>query len=520
MRDKLKNISEVILRETDYSVSGYHLALQATTDSLRGVAALLDEERYYLADMLCVDWVDSLEVVYFFAHYDRLDRIKVSLSVDSQTPQAPSISSIYEGAYFWEREIHEFFGVVFTGHRNLTYLFLHEEIDHYPLRKGKVEVTQEARNRLKSKLIEEQEDTFAVNLGPQHPSTHGVLRVIIRMDGEYILEAEPVLGYLHRMQEKMAERRTYNQFLPNTGRMDYLGAMSFNLGYVLAVEKMLRITPPERAIYLRVIATELNRISSHLLWVGAFLADLGALTPFLFVFDDREQILDILEGMTGSRLTYCHFRIGGLAGDIDGNFPSQTRDFIKRMREDRFGLYRKLITGNPIFTSRTRGIGVVKRERARKYGITGPVLRSAGVPFDLRKFEPYSGYDRLSFAIPTGVSGGAFDIYQVRMAEMENSLKIIEQALDLLPDGPVLADKLPKKLKPPKGDLYHTVETPRGELGVYIVSDETEVPYRMKWRVPSFSNLMIFPELARGVLLADAVAALGSLDLVIPEIDR
>jgi len=339
------------------------------------------------------------------------------------------------------------------------------------------------------------------------------------MDGEYIESAEPVLGYLHRMHEKMAENRSFLQFLPNTGRMDYLGAMSFNLGYVTAVERLCGIPVPARAEYVRVIATELNRISSHLLWVGAYLADLGALTPFLYVFDDREQILDILEGITGSRLTYCYFRFGGLYNDVDDNFIGGTKAFIARMRS-RFGLYENLVANNVIFINRTKNIGIIEKERARKYGVSGPVLRGAGIPMDIRKTEPYAAYGEMDFDVPTGARGDALDMYHVRVREMENSLKIIEQALKGLPEGPIMTEKAPKKLKPPKGDMYHVVETPRGELGIYIVSDETDKPWRMKWRVPSFSNLMIFPELAKGNMLADAVAILGSLDLVIPEIDR
>ena len=401
----------------------------------------------------------------------------------------------------------------------MAYLFLHDGIDHYPMRKSKVPVPPEDQARLDSFKPGEEEDTFFINLGPQHPSTHGVLRVVLKMDGEYIEQAEPVLGYLHRMHEKMAENRSYQQFLPNTGRMDYLGAMSFNLGYVLAVERLCSIPVPDRAKFVRIIATELNRICSHLLWVGAYLADLGALTPFLFVFDDREQILDVLEGVAGSRLTYCYFRFGGLYNDVDDQFIAGTKAFVQRMWS-RFKLYEKLITGNVIFVNRTKGIGTITKEQARKYGVAGPVLRSAGIACDLRKQEPYSAYDQIEFNVPVGEHGDVLDTYKIRIAEMENSLRIIEQALAKLPGGPFIAEKVPKKLKPPRGDVFQVVETPRGKLGIYIISDESDRPCRMKWRVPSFSNLMIFPELARGTLLADAVAILGSLDLVIPEIDR
>jgi NADH-quinone oxidoreductase subunit D len=505
--------------EVSYPEKGYHYALEAGAESLPVVVGFFDEKRFYLECLLCTDYSDVLELVYLFNTHLAPCRVKVTLKIDPQHPVAPSISALYGSASWYEREIHEFYGVLFTGHPNMAYLFLHNGIDHYPMRRAKVPVPPEDQARLDSFKPGEAADSFFINLGPQHPSTHGVLRVVLKMDGEYIEQAEPVLGYLHRMHEKMAENRTYQQFLPNTGRMDYLGAMSFNLGYVLAVERLCSIPVPDRARYVRIIATELNRICSHLLWLGAYLADLGALTPFLFVFDDREQILDVLEGIAGSRLTYCYFRFGGLYNDVDDQFIEGTRAFVKRMWS-RFSLYEKLVTGNVIFVNRTKGIGTITKEQARKFGAAGPVLRSAGIACDLRKIEPYSSYNELEFAVPIGEHGDALDTYRIRIAEMENSLRIIEQALAKLPGGPIMAEKVPKKLKPPRGDVYQVVETPRGELGIYIVSDESDGPYRMKWRVPSFSNLMIFPELAKGVLLADAVAILGSLDLVIPEIDR
>ncbi|MHB9099557.1 MAG: NADH-quinone oxidoreductase subunit D-related protein, partial [Syntrophales bacterium] len=478
-----------------------------------------DERGFYLAAEICVDYKEYLELVYIFSIHSALCKVKVTLKVDPSKPVAPTISTVFDCAFWYEREIREFYGVTFEGHPNMTYLFLHEGIDHYPLRKGQVPVSEEDKKTLGSFNPESEEDSFCVNLGPQHPSTHGVLRVVLKMNGEYIEEADPVLGYLHRMHEKMAENRGYLQFHANTGRMDYLGAMAFSLGYVTAVERMCGIAVPERANYIRVIATELNRLSSHLMWLGAYLADLGALTPFLFVFDDREQINDILEPVTGSRLTYAYFRFGGLYNDVDENFVAATRAFVERMK-GRFELYEKLVTGNVIFINRTRGIGVISKERARKYGLSGPVLRGAGIGMDIRKTEPCAAYGAVDFDVPVGTCGDALDIYHVRVKEMENALKIIEQALSKLPEGAIMTEKVPKKLKPSKGDIYHTVETPRGELGIYIVSDESDTPYRMKWRVPSFANLMVFPELAKGNLLADTVAILGALDLVIPEIDR
>ena len=362
-------------------------------------------------------------------------------------------------------------------------------------------------------------ETFVLNMGPQHPATHGVLRVKLVMDGEYIVEADPVLGYIHRMHEKMGENRTYQQFMPNTGRLDYLSAMSYNHGYVGAVERAAGISVPERAEYLRVITVELNRISSHLLWLGAFVLDLGGFTPLLYVMDDREQILDLLEAVTGARLTYSYFRFGGLYNDVDDDFVSGTRAVVKRIRE-RLPMYRNLVTNNLILRQRLEGVGYITADMCRRYGATGPVARGSGIDYDVRKHEPYSVYPEFNFEIPVYQKGDSMARYLVRMDEMEQSLRIIEQGLDKLPAGPVMAEKVPKIIKPTKGDYYFTVEAARGAFGVRLVSDGSNTPYRLKLRSPCFSNVSLFGEVARGLLLADAVAVLGSLDLVIPDIDR
>ncbi len=295
------------------------------------------------------------------------------------------------------------------------------------------------------------EQIYSLNLGPQHPSTHGVLRVLLDLDGEFIVKADPIIGYGHRGHEKMGENRTYAQFLPNTSRMDYLSGMLYNHGYVLAVEKFAGIEVPPRAQYIRVICSELNRISSHLLWFGTYVMDLGGFTPFLYAFDDREQILDILDRVSGSRLTYSYCRFGGVTNDIDSEFVAMTRAFVKRLRS-RFPDYRSLVTKNVIFIHRTRGVGVITPELARRYSVTGPNLRACGIAFDTRKTEPYELYDRFDFEIPTGTEGDALDRYYVRMEEMEQSCRIIEQALDQLPAGPYRNRKVPVPLKPPKGE--------------------------------------------------------------------
>jgi len=362
-------------------------------------------------------------------------------------------------------------------------------------------------------------ETFVINLGPQHPATHGVLRVKLVMDGEYIVEAEPVLGYIHRMHEKMGENRTWAQFMPNTGRMDYLHALAYNHGYVTVVERAAGIKVPERAEYIRVITAELNRISSHLLWFGAFVLDLGGFTPLLYAFDDREQILDLLESVTGSRLTYSYFRFGGVYNDIDGNFVPGALAFIKRLRE-RMPMYHALVTKNIILRKRLEDIGFITPEMCRKYGATGPVARGSGINFDVRKHEPYSIYPELDFDVPVYPKGDSMARYLVRMDEIEQSMRIVEQAIAKLPEGPVMAEKAPKILKPAKGDYYHAVETARGSFGLRVVSDGTNTPYRLKLRSPTFSNLSLFGEACQGMLLPDALALMGSLDLVIPEIDR
>jgi NADH-quinone oxidoreductase subunit D len=362
-------------------------------------------------------------------------------------------------------------------------------------------------------------ETFVLNLGPQHPATHGVLRVKLTMDGEFITRAEPVCGYIHRMQEKMAENRTYAQFLPNTSRIDYLSAMTYTHAFVGAVERAAKLQVPPRAEYVRVITSELNRISSHLVWWGAFLLDLGGFTPLLYAFDDREKILDLLEGITGARLTYAYYRIGGLYNDVDDAFLNGTHAFVAHMRP-RLKMYRELVTENIILRKRLIGIGQVSSQMCRNYGASGPVIRGSGIAYDVRKAEPYSAYSSFDFNVPCFREGDSMARYLVRLEEITQSLRIIEQALDKLPAGPVMAEKVPRVLKLPAGDYCYAVEAARGRFMVRIVSDNKEIPYRVKLRTPCLSNLSLFEEASRGMLLPDALAFMGSLDLVIPDIDR
>ncbi len=360
---------------------------------------------------------------------------------------------------------------------------------------------------------------YVLNMGPQHPSTHGVLRVLLELEGEYAMELLPVSGYGHRCHEKIAEFKPAKSFMPNTARMDYLGALIYNQGFAQLLEKAAGIEVPERVEYIRVITSELNRIQSHLLWYGAYLLDLGAFTPIMYSFDDREHILDILEDVTGSRLTYCYARVGGVSKDIDDKFVTRTRAFIDRLR-GRFPMYEDLVNGNIILQKRLIDVGELTPQICARYGVTGPLLRGTGVAYDVRRAEPYSIYSKFDFEIPTETKGDCMASFLVRFRELEQSLRIIEQALDGLPEGPIMAAKVPKKLKLPAGDYNSSVEAPRGELSYYLVSDGSDVPYRLKVRTPSYSNLSVVPEMCRGMLLSDVVSAMGALDLVIPEIDR
>jgi NADH-quinone oxidoreductase subunit D len=364
------------------------------------------------------------------------------------------------------------------------------------------------------------EDTLIVNLGPQHPATHGVLRIIVEMDGEYVLRAEPVIGYLHRMHEKMGENRTITQYLPNTGRVDYGHALGWNWAFVGAVERLAGFEVPERADYIRVITCELNRVASHLLWWGAFTLDLGAITPIMYAFDDRERILDLLQMPTGSRLTHSSFRFGGVSADIDATFIETCKAFVPHMRE-RLPMYRDLVTDNIILRKRLENVGVFSKDMCRRYGASGPTLRGSGVAYDTRRAEPYSVYDRFDWKVCSQPAGDSMARYLVRMDEMEQSLNIIGQALETLPEGKVMMPKAPKSAwQAPKGEAYFATEGGRGKIGVHLVSSGGQQPYKIKLRSPCYSNLSLFAEAAQGCLLADALAILGSLDLVIPEIDR
>jgi len=360
-------------------------------------------------------------------------------------------------------------------------------------------------------------DRYVLNMGPQHPATHGVFRMILTLDGEVVVDVEPVVGYLHRGVEKLAEARTYTQVIPYTDRLDYLAAMLNNLGYVQAVEKMLGVEVPERAEYIRVICCELNRIASHLVSVGTFSIEMGGFTGFMYTFRERERIMDLLEMISGSRMTVSFMRVGGVADDLPPEFFPAVKSLLKDLPAA-FDEYDGLITGNEIFQARTKFVGILDPQTAINYSVSGPVLRASGVNWDLRKKRPYSVYDRFDFEVPLGERGDSFDRFRIRIEEMRQSARIIQQALDGLPEGPVMA-KVPKVIKPPAQEVYHEIEGARGIVGYYLVSDGSSKPYRMHVRRPSFINLGVVAELCRGWKIADVVAILGSIDVVMGEVD-
>jgi NADH-quinone oxidoreductase subunit D len=386
-------------------------------------------------------------------------------------------------------------------------------------------------------------ETITLNMGPQHPSTHGVLRVLLEMEGEVVTKATPVIGYLHRGIEKIAENKTYHQFITLTDRLDYTSPFINNLAYVLTVEKLLGMEVPLRAQYIRVLMAEITRIQSHLIWLGTHALDMGAMSPLLYCFREREETLDMFEMVGGARMNQSYFRIGGLAGDLPEGFVDKVRDFSEVL-PSRIEGYETLLTENKIWLSRTKEVGVISAEEGIDLGLSGPSLRACGVKWDLRKANPYSSYDHFDFEIPIGTNGDVYDRYLVRMEEMRQSNRIIKQVLDKLPPGEINAYN-PKVVPPPKekvlsniesliihfhimtegfevprGEAYCSVESSKGELSFYIVSDGSNKPYRVKIRAPSFVNLQSLSTMAEGRMMADMVAVIGSIDICLGEVDR
>jgi NADH-quinone oxidoreductase subunit C/D len=538
------------------------------------VTYLHDKKGYdYLSNLTAVDDYpeDQLEVIYHLFKSTGGEIIEFKVFTKRDEPVVPSLYSIYRGADFQEREVWDMFGIKFAGHPDLRRLLLWEGFEGHPLRKDWKEPFYEEdikpyknrwpegrgerienRNPFKDnvqyprdfdpkiyepeadqsvyKLLQSQipQDTgdlkveqLVVNIGPQHPSTHGVFRMAAVLEGEKVLALKPVIGYLHRNHEKIGERNTFLQNMPYTDRLDYLSSMSNNFGYAITVEKLLGIQPPERAEYLRVMMAELTRIASHSMAIGFLLNDLGAFfTPSLYALEERELILDIFESVAGSRMMCNYFRFGGVVRDINEDDFNKVKYMVEERLPRKIDDLDRYLTENEIVKMRCQGVGVLTAEEAINYSASGPSLRSSGVPYDIRKVDPYSIYDRLEFDVCYQNHGDVYDRYLVRLAEIRQSLRILKQVIKQIPDGPIQTGKVQYAVRVPPGEAYGRVEGPRGELGYYVVSDGKNNPKRYHVRSPSLMSTTSLEKMCVGGKIADAVTILGAVDVVLGEVDR
>ena len=555
--------------------------LLVPAESLLAVGRYLRDEnpvRYdYLASLQSVHYEDCIEVNYQLdstAKPGTMIELRVRTNEAEGEGAVPSVIGIWPGADFQEREVYDMMGVRFTGHPNLTRILMWEGFAYYPLRKDYLEPYYEGPTKVFDSRVEEgygrhfraeevnpygtnmkiprdyndwaklnsNEDTkgkglvpsgvhvseldtdqFMISMGPQHPSTHGVFRINLRVDGETIIGLKPVMGYMHRNHEKIGERNTFLMNFPFTDRLDYLTSMGNNFGYALAVEQLMGddAKPPERAEYIRVIMAELTRIASHMWSIGFLLNDLGAFfTPALYAIEERELILDLFEWAAGSRMMCNYYRFGGVAFDLPPGWLERCRGIVNDRLDGKIDELDRYLSGNEIVLDRCKGIGVLTAEQAIAYSTAGPVLRASGVPYDIRRVAPYSIYDRFSFDVITGSSGDLYDRYYVRLLEMRESVKILKQALRDIPEGPILPGKKSYQIKVPAGEAYSRVENPKGELGYYVVADGGPTAYRYHVRSPSFINLTALEPMCLGHTIADVVGILGSLDIVLGEVDR
>lgn len=536
---------------------------------------LRDEHGYdYCSMVTSVDWPQYIEVVYYLYGVGQPKDalvLRVRLT-DKANPVMPSLTPVWPGADFQEREVYDMMGVRFEGHPNLRRILLWDGFEGYPLRKDyKESYYEEDFKPFKSRHPEGQHawaedrvpwkdnvsfpvawdpdlwtspqveyrrimgvdadprsgvdlrtERILVNMGPQHPSTHGVFRMIIAIEGENVVGLEPEMGYLHRCHEKIGERNTYVMNIPFTDRLDYISSMSNNLGYVLAVEKLMGVQVPERAEYLRVIMAEFTRIVSHFIAVGFLFNDLGAyFTPALYGMRERELILDLFEGVAGSRMMCNYMRFGGVVADLTEGWIERARELVWNRLPRVMEEFENLLSGNEIFLTRTRGTGVLTREEAIAYSMAGPMLRASGVPYDLRKVAPYSIYDRFEFDVCSRPEGDVWARFRVRMDEIYQSLRILKQAIEQLPEGPIMPPgKKQYQVRVPAGEAYSRIEGPKGELGFFVVSDGKPNPYRYHVRAPTFINLTSLEKMTIGHKVADAVVILGAIDIVLGEVDR
>ncbi|MGE0526287.1 MAG: NADH dehydrogenase (quinone) subunit D [Bdellovibrionales bacterium] len=506
--------------------------------------------------LMCVTAVDypnrdkRFDVVYELFSTRTTERLRVKVAI-ADGEEVPTIIHLWRGADWLERETFDMFGIRFAGHPNMRRLLVHHQFQGWPLRKDyPADLQQHCTESLPvhfdndpNYVPDPDKDLVPLNIGPSHPATHGTLRVMVELDGERVHRANVEMGYLHRCFEKMAETHPYNQVIPYTDRLNYCSAPMNNVGYCKAVEKMLGVDVPPKAKAIRVILCELSRIIDHIVCIGANAVDLGALTGFFHLFTYREKVYSLFEQLCGARLTVSLTRVGGMANDPPDGWYKNVLAFVKEMRHgvDELDL---LLTENKIWIQRTRDVGPMTGEEAIAWGYTGPCLRACGIGLDLRKAEPYYGYDQLDFDVPVGTSGDVYDRYLVRVAEMRESLKIIEQVAKNIPEGDytvrdkgiVLPDKkdvygnieglmnhfmlVIKGLRPPTGEIYDYTEAANGELGFYLISDNSARPYRLKCRAPSFSIYQSFPRQITGALVADVISILGSQNIIAGELER
>ncbi len=555
-----------------YIVAGEHL--------LAFAQAVRDEMGYdFLSSLTAVDYFSEdegaesfFEVVYHVYKSTGGGALVFSVQVPRETPVVPSLYHLFPGADFQEREAWDLMGIRFEGHPNLIRILMWEGFEGHPLRKdwqeayyeedlkpfgnrwpggevyriedkrpfGKnvdypagfdpMQWQSEAEKAVYDSLSKSQyedddrleTDEIVVNLGPQHPSTHGVFRVVVRLDGETITGLEPVMGYLHRNHEKIGERNTFIMNIPFTDRLDYLSSMSNNFGYALAVEKLMpRVSVPERAEYIRVIMAELTRISNHLWAIGFLLNDMGAFfTPSLYAIEERELILDLFEAVAGSRMMCNYFRFGGVSRDLSEDALQLARSLAYDRLPRKIGELDSYLTNNEIVRTRCEGVGVLTPEEAIAYSAAGPILRASGVPYDVRRADPYSIYDRFDFDVAVRYHGDVYDRYLIRLDEIYQSIRILQQAVKDIPEGPFMGGRSQYQVRVPAGESYGRVEGPKGELGFYIVSNGKANPWRYHIRAPSFINLTAMEKMCLGQKVADVVVVLGSIDIVLGETDR
>ena len=573
----LKKFPEAV-RSIDVDTARSELTVNVAASSILEIARFLHDDPIacfdHLTDICSADYPDApqrFEVIYQLLSLPHGKRIRLKARVHDENPAIDSVTGIWRGAGFLEREVYDMMGIRFVGHPDLRRILLPDDYaEGHPLRKDfptegrgwrsqfdfiprldepptdQIEISHEEKSLFLAKpdaSSGKRREELLLNMGPQHPSTHGVVRVVLELDGERIVKATPDLGYLHRGVEKLAEGLAYMQIIPHTDRLDYVCAMANNYAYVRTVEKLLCITVPERAEYIRTIVAEMQRILGHLFWLGAQALDIGAMTVFFWTFRERETLLDMFEKLCGARLTLNYYRIGGVDSDFTQELVDRLKTFLATFPQ-MLSEYDSLLASNRIWLGRTKNIAVISGEDAVNFGLTGPSLRGSGIAYDVRKMEPYGMYHRVDWEVPVGKNGDTYDRYWIRVEEMRQSAKIIAQCLDQMPQGPIIAD-IPQYIpppkpqvmrdmeslihhfiiftqgfKPPKAETYCATEAPKGELGFFVISDGSPRPYRLKIRSPSFVHMGAFDHMARGYLISDIITIFGTYDIVMGECDR